>query len=184
MIGDIETNHVIVVLLMAAFGLIFAAMSEKAFRELKGSCKSAIIRNGWTTIQVLSVCMIIASAGFFFCVSGKNADCYQTLKQGSSGTPYFIIIAIFSAIIMGIGIGMVVDYYSLPQEDIDPCDNKDSNINKQMAIAITVLSGIVFLGCLGYLGWVYFFQFRELPPIQLQRFYQSGHSNRYNSKYY
>lgn len=165
MFGIEITKHVIVVLLMGIFGLIFAGMSETAFKNLKGSCKSAIIRNGWTTIQVLSVCMIIASVGFAVCITGKNADCYNSFKgESGTGIPYFIIIAIFSGIIMGIGIGMVVDYLSLSKEDIDACDDKDTDINKKMAIGITVLSGIVFLGCVGYLGWVYLFQFNPNPP--------------------
>lgn len=170
---DIQSTHMLLVVIMAIFGLIFAAMSEAAFKELKGSCKSRFIRNGWTIIQALSVSFIVASIFFVICIMDKGADCYGILKEKAqigSSNPYIIVLFLISGAIMGVGIGMIVEYYKLTNEELDPCDG-DTGRNKKMVIGITVLSSLVFLGTLGRLGWVWYenYVIEGTPPATTQQ---------------
>lgn len=144
-IEDIDRTHVIIVIIMAVIGVLFALFSEIAFKELKGSCKSAIIRNGWTVIQALSVCLIVTVLSFLICITDKGSHCYNVSKgvEGSSLT-LIIIFCLLSGGIMSIAIGILVSYNSLSKEEQEPCDS-NSDINKKMAITISVLSVIVFI---------------------------------------
>jgi len=168
---DYEFNHLLVVFFIGLFGIIFAGMSQKAFESLKGSCKSSFIRNGWTAIQALSVCFIVATISFIMCIFGEGSDCYNILKpkeQVGGSNPYIIISGLLAGSIMGIGIGLIIEYQKLEKAEKEPCDN-DDDYNKKMAIGITVLSAIVFTGCIGHLSWVWYTTYLKADIEKLKK---------------
>lgn len=146
------------------FGLVFAVMTGMAFDKLKGSCKSSFIRNGWTAIQALSVCFLVAALSFVMCIFVEGPYCYGVLKEKNvigSSNPYFIILGLISGSIMGVGIGMIIEYQKLEKEDKGSCDD-ENDLNKQMVIAITALTAVVFTVCVGRLSWVLYKNYVEI----------------------
>jgi hypothetical protein len=163
---DIESKTIQTLIIGGSlfFGLVFAIMTGMAFGKLKGSCKSSFIRNGWTAIQALSVCFVVAALSFVMCIFIEGPYCYGALKEKNvigSSNPYFIILALISGSIMGVGFGMINKYQKLEKEDKGSCDD-ENDLNKQMVIAITVLTAIVFTVCVGRLSWVLYKNYVEI----------------------
>jgi len=131
-------------------GAIFTGISTDALQNLQAACPSPIIRNCWTAILVVGICMVLASILYFSCTL-TNDTCYTQYGLRRS-TEFYLGGFIFLGIILIIATSLMYKEFG----KLDPAQSNlcDSPKNKKYSIIVMVLSGILVLGSIVALGFV------------------------------